>query len=267
MDSILPDSLKNLYTISWRNIPYQEIKSNKILFHPYLNYSELLLKEEKDLDLMGGYDLYYKVFHNSPYFFELKNIFSDKIDYDFKYRDFYKKYFSVKDAAMSSNKFYKIVNDFIFILFSSKNLILKIDSENFELLKEINIKSKHTNIGFSYTSEENLNDSENKIKSLYQGRVCELFYNEKTKQYLVIVMHSAKNKEEYNSFNEFDFRPFSVITYNENFENPKEYAFEAHKYICRNAFMTHEGLWIQRKTEKISKENYGTQAFDLIKFN
>jgi len=268
IDDILPDSLKNLYLVNRRNNPYQEKKSSKILLHPMLNYSELLLKENRsDISLMDGYELFYKVLHNSPYFFELNNIFSDKIDYDFKYRAFYNKYFSVEDAAMSKNSFFKELNNFIFILSSSKNLILKVDPENFELLKEISIKSKHTDIGYTFTIEDQLNNSENYIKSSYQGRICELFYNEKTKQYLVIVMHSANNKEEYDSYNEFDFRPFSVIIYNENFENPKEYTFEAHTYICRNAFMSQEGLWMQRKPEKLTKENYGTQIFDLIKFN
>jgi len=267
MDTMLPDSLENLYSINQRNNPYQERNSSKILLHPMLNYRESLLKENKsDFNLMDGYELYYKTVHNSPYFFELKNIFSDKINYDFKYYDFYKKHFSIEDVAMSKNSYFKELNNFIFILANSKNLILKIDPENFELLNEISIKSKHTDIGYSFTFEEKFNDAENK-KSLYTGRICELFYNEKTEQYFVIVMHSAKNEEEYDSYNEFDFRPFSVIIYNENFENPKEYSFEAHRYICRNAFMSQEGLWMQRKPEKMTKENYGTQIFDLIKFN
>lgn len=269
IDNIVPDSLKKLYCITQREHPYQGKNSNKIILHPMLNYQECLLRENKtQLDLIDGHEIYFNnVFHNSPYFFELKNIFSDKIDYDFKYRGFYEKYFIKNDVAMSNNIYFKELNNFIFIMFNSKNLILKINHENFELLETINIKSKYTDLGYSYTIKENLNKSENKMKSLYQGRICELFFNEKTKQYIVIVMHAAKDKEEYDSYNEFDYRPFSVIVYDENFKNPKEYKFEANTYICRNSFMSQEGLWLQRKPENLTKENYGTQTFDLIKFN
>ncbi|MDR2009479.1 MAG: hypothetical protein LBQ22_03250 [Bacteroidales bacterium] len=269
LDSILPDPEKYLYNLIGRSIPYQENSSNKILFHPFLKEYEFLSKKNKlDLDLKSGREFFLKAFHNSPYFLEIKNIFSNKIEYNFEIHNFYKDFFTEKDAMMYSESNFKGINDFIFLISISKNKILKIDANNFDILKEIDVKSKYTDMGASITIEDDLNNTENyKKNALYAGYISELFYNEKIKQYMVIVMHTVKDKEEYDKYNGFDYRPFSIIIYDENFENPKEYVFEANIYICRNSFMSEEGLWIQRKPENLTKENYGIQTFDLLKFN
>ncbi|MDR2927689.1 MAG: hypothetical protein LBV41_05770 [Cytophagaceae bacterium] len=267
VDALLPDSLKDL-VLAYRMLPYQLSTSNKILFRNFLPHDALMEKENKtDLDVTEQTKYFYETFIHTPYFLELDDIFSDTPKYRFGLHDYYKNNFAEDDASMAFSFYFKEMNNFIFLLCSATGKIFKIDPETFEIVKEIEVKSKFTDLKNTYTYMDLLNSTEVAEASEYKGVIAELFYDEKINKYLAVVLHSVKNREEYNRFERFNYRPFSIIAYDANFENPVEYNFEGNTYNARISFMCSEGFMIQRKPENLTVHNYGTQTFDLLKFN
>ena len=267
IDNFLPEFLQGIVSVQ-HFTPYQLTTSNKLLLRIYLKWFELMAQKNKfDMDLMAQHELFCKTFHGMPYFLELSHIFSDTIGYKLGLSDFYKNNFAENEASMYETFFFKETNNYLFLMCSSNSKILKIEPDNFDILKEIDVKSKYTNIKRSYTYEDFLNEEFYEVEALYKGLIGEIFYDEIINKYLVIVLHSVKNKEEFEKLDGFNYRPFSIIVYDHNFENPKEYKFDANTYHTRNCFMTSEGFMIQRKPENLSINNYGTQTFDLLKFN
>ncbi|MDR2926987.1 MAG: hypothetical protein LBV41_02110 [Cytophagaceae bacterium] len=268
VDDALPDSLKGLI-LAQHFIPYPLTTPNKILFRNYLSWHGLMKKEYKtDLNIVAQHGFFCKSFHNIPYFIELNNIFSDTAEYRLGLYDYYKNNFAENNASMSESGFFKEANSFVFLLCSATGKIFKINPNSFEVLQEIEVKSQFTEIKSSYTYMDLRNKTEAlKTGELYKSVIGELFYDEKNGKYLVIVLHSVNTQEEFDRFEAFNYRPFSIIAYDANFENPVEYNFEGNTYNARISFMCSEGFMIQRKPENLTVHNYGTQTFDLLKFN
>lgn len=167
--------------------------------------------------------------------------------------------------------FYVILNNTFYSIALSKGIIYAYDIDSFDLIRTIKIDSKYTSNGFlpeKVTADEADFDKKFEIeteKECLAGLIMKMFFI--NGQYYIIVSHELNSIQDWDRFHEGDYRPFSVIIYDENFENQKEYMFEADTYAFRNSFVTKEGLWIQRKPENLNRENYGTQTFDLFKFN
>ncbi|MDL2262832.1 DUF4221 domain-containing protein [Bacteroidales bacterium OttesenSCG-928-I21] len=269
VDDILPDSAKNMFEF-YQFLPYQLNNKFEMIFWAYPDYSNIMNKLKKDnLPMLEQDIFYFSYFFEQPRLLIIKDFFSDSINAEFILYDYYKKHYKADEAGMLSEAFFKQINDFIFVLSGSSNNIYVIDGETYKELREIEVISKHTNIGFESVFSKDYRKNAIRLRDMmcYSGDISNVFYNSKTKQYYVLVLHALKNLEEWQYLHDGDYRPFSIIIYNKNFENPKEYAFAANTYICRNSFMSEEGLWIQRKPENLTRENYGTQTFDLIKFN
>ena len=268
IDNILPEYLQGLGSFQYF-LPYQLTTADKLLLRIHIKWFDLMAQKNKlEVDFMEQHELYCKTFHEIPYILELNHIFSDTIGYRIGLCDFYKNNFADNDASMYETFFFKEINGYLFLLCSTNGKIFKIEIDNFEILKEIEVKSKFTNLKSSYTYEDLATKSEARtIGELFKGVIGEIFYDKTVNKYLVIVLHSVKNKEEFEKYDGFNYRSFSIIVYDENFENPKEYKFDGNTYHTRNCFMTSEGFMIQRKPDNLNIKNYGTQTFDLLKFN
>jgi hypothetical protein len=213
---------------------------------------------------------------NYAYMLELNNFLTDTPSTKLFLSDYYKTNYiegdMTSDGFMNGTYFFT-TKDNLYIMNSCSGKITMFDKKDYKQIKEVKVSSKYTKVGLEphyCTSGDYVSDAYKVLEYAsyaYGPKIDRLFFNEKAKQHYVILTHELKDIEEWKNYNNGDYRPFSVIIYDENFENPKEYAFEAHTYIARNCFMSQEGLWMQRKPEQLTKENYGTQTFDLLKFN
>lgn len=274
IERIISDNMKNKYEYELSNLPNNSmLNSNNISFHITINtdsllqdwrdnkitYNQLLIESDKKL-----FDSYYML--------NIKNLFSKTPILKLYINDFYKSTYSANDVIMSFDSgYYTIMNGNFYITSSYKGIIYFYDLKNYKLKKKIKINSKYSSLG-SISEKIYINDT-NAISKIHKtldarygtGTIDKIFFYKN--QYYVILSHSMKNIEGYKNYNVGEQASFSVFIYDENFENPQEYYFGANTYVSRNSFISEEGLWIQRKTEKITKENYGTQTFDLLKFN
>jgi hypothetical protein len=271
IDDILPDTVKerNRYSISV--LPNSiDIYGNSVMFYAHCDG---IIARTKDCNppAIEYYEKYFKIFYETPYLLEIKNIFKNA-GYKFLAQYYYKK-LNNKFFAINSGGYFKLINKNIFILCAEKPLIFKYSGANYDVLKILKIKSDFTelteNIAEVKIACDFIENPQNreKYELMNKLRACihNIFYNSKEQKYYVLIGHALKNIEEFEKY-KYDYRPFSVIIYDKNFENPKEYAFPADIYKYRNTIMTSKGLLIQRKEQNLTPENYGTQTFDLLRF-
>jgi hypothetical protein len=271
IDEILPDSLKNRVQLWLPDLANPLISPNCLLLSISPDEDNLAYLN-KNIDSREEKDIYYysNTVYESPHLLQINNfLYKGFENYKFM-NDFYKDNYKKGDITRISSIF-KNMNNSIFLVPRNKGTILQIDPENNNLIKTITVKSAYTNLVF-----KNLNiftDYENRdiiSKSVYfevtNGSITNILFNENTQQYYVMVWYEIKEKIDINN-DSWEYRPFSVIVYDKDFENPVEYNFEGDKYFSRNVLMSSEGLLIQRKPENLNIKNYGTQTFDLLKFN
>lgn len=258
LDNILPDSLKSIGGIdncfsSNSNSDYNNLFYT---FYPKQEY----YKKYYNNDSLGLYDkmvIDNKLEFELPYLINIKNLYTDSLKINFAIDDYAKKNYKQNEFIFRFNDF-KIIEDKIFILPHDLDIISIYSIDNFEHLKDIKIKSNSTDIGFKpLTIKEAM--KENNSHNIY-GKIQHLFFSAIDKEYYVIVSHNQKDK--ISSYN----NAFSIIKYDENFENNNEYIFSDDKYYCRKAYMTSKGIILQCKPINLTKNNYGTQTFDLLKF-
>jgi len=276
INDLLPDSIKNDFEYYCSRSPYSLETINKLYIPTEARFERFAEKklDIKEMTPQISHKLYYTQWMNYTYLLEINNFLNDSITTNFLLSDYYKA--NYKEGDMTSygdhNYFYATKN-YLYTMNSHSGKITMFDTKTHQRIKEVKISSKYTKVGFKphyCKSGDYVTDWANvKLYTnyAYGPRINRMFFNNKTKQYYVILTHELKNIKEWENYNNGDYRPFSVIIYDENFENPKEYAFAAHTYIGRNCFISEDGLWLQRKPAKLTKENYGTQTFDLLKFN
>ena len=276
INDLLEDSIKNDFWYRCYRSPYSLETTNKLYIPTIQNFREVAEKKFgiKEVTLQQDHKYYYTQWMLYTYLLEITNFLDDTVTANLILSDYYKTTYPEGDMNSYADKNYFYSNEnHLFMMNSCQSKITMFDTKNYQKIKEINVTSKYTKMGlkpFYCPSEDYPQYSQQVTKYssyAYGPRISRMFYNNKTKQYYVILTHELKNIEEWESLNNGDYRPFSVVIYDEDFENPKEYAFAAHTYIGTNCFISEEGLWLQRKPEKLTKENYGTQTFDLLKFN
>ena len=258
LDEILADSLKTLVGIDncWTSNSNSDYNNLFFNFYPMQEYYEKYCDINDTLNPYEKILITNKIDFEIPYLLNLKNLYSDNLQYNLIVTDYAKRNYKENEFLFRFNDF-KIINNKIFILPWETNIISEYNIDTYQHIKEIKIESKYTDIGFKIlTVEEIFNQNNDQNNS---GKIHYLYYSNRDKKYYIIVSHTVKEEIE-----DYKYIPFSIITYDENFNNPKEYKFNKNTYSCRKAFMTTEGLIIQRKPEKLTKENYGTQTFDLL---
>jgi hypothetical protein len=270
IDSILPDSIKNLNEYYFSYLPNANDFSSDLLFYVRSNDKSTMDKGIQPLTL-EYYEDCYTTLYNTPYLLKVKDIFSDKPEYDFLIKDYYKQ-ISPVPYNIDVNA-HKVINNDIFILCEEKPLIFRYSGKDYENLQIIEIKSDFTkiieyipsikDIFGDFTTTRKGDEKYQNIKRL-RGYIHNIFYNKN--KYYVLVGHELKTIEEFNQY-QYDYRPFSVIVFDKNFKKLKEYPFAADIYKYRNAVMTSKGLIIQKKEQNLTPDNYGTQTFDLLEFN
>ncbi|NLA23604.1 MAG: hypothetical protein GX879_01420 [Bacteroidales bacterium] len=273
LNDILPDSLSSAIgvyeagnSISNSNSDYNN------LFYTFQFSDEYYSKYIVGLDTLDLFQHVLQksmVLRSSPWLINIKNLYSDNkndIEVAFIADDYALRFFEIGDFVSISRNF-RIIKDELFFLpsYNDTNIISSYSIDTHEHLRDVKIESKHTKVGFNITIEEQAYGT---TKTEFVGLIYYVFFHKKENNYYVVLSHFI-DEDDQKLVQEKQQRsePFSVIKYDENFENPKEYKFEAGTYIPRNSCMTSEGLIIQRKPENLKKDNFGVQSFDLFKFN
>jgi hypothetical protein len=263
LDSIMPDSTKCLNDFFLSVLPAQIRDSRNLIFYVHPRDSIAWRKGYRPPNFNFYYD-YYENFYNTPVFVKFKDIFEQK-QYCYSKNDYYRN-FNNDIFKIETGSRYKIIDKNIFDIRQEIPVIAQFSTDNLELEKIIEIKKEHSKI---FTVQDVFGDS--KTQKKYQKyikyiklnfSILNIFFNKQEKKYYVLVEHNIKKEEELKKG-----RIFSVIIYDKNFENPKEYVFPADVYKYMNAIMTSKGLLIQRKEQNLTPENYGTQTFDLLRFD
>lgn len=272
IEDFMTNIQKNKYGYEVSLLPFLAEDSKKIFFS-IIDMSEDKLNEFFQNKISyNQYLLYfYENLYNSKFILRIEDLFSDKPKLDFLIDNYYKSFEKYEMNMVVDKLFYVILNNTFYSIALSKGIIYAYDIDSFDLIRTIKIDSKYTSNGFlpeKVTADDADFDKKFEIeteKECLAGLIMKMFFI--NGQYYIIVSHELNSIQDWDRFHEGDYRPFSVIIYDENFENQKEYMFEADTYAFRNSFVTKEGLWIQRKPENLNRENYGTQTFDLFKFN
>jgi hypothetical protein len=276
INDFLIDSLQNDFWFDCSISPYPIETIDKLYFVAFPCISNIAEKiGVKEESQQNAFKFNFSQWMNYTYMLEINNFLTDTPITNLILSDYYKTNFIEGDMnsfGPINSRYFFAKKDNLCLINSCLSKIIVFDIQTNQRIKEITISSTHTKVGkeiFYCTSCDFVKDGLYVMEcDSYASSINRMFFNnEKTKQYYIILSHKLKNKKEWENYNNGDYRPFSVIIYDENFENPKEYAFAAHTYIARNCFMSQEGLWLQRKPEQLTKENYGTQTFDLLKFN
>lgn len=266
IDNFVPDSLVDLVGIDNCFSANSNSDYNN-LFYTLYPKQDYYSSHVFGYDTLGDFDkmLYANKFDFIlPYFVNIRDFFSENSNSFLLVDDYASKFYNEGEFIFRFNDF-KVIGDKLFVLPWELDIISVYSASNYAHLRDIKVDSKYTTVGYDpLTLQEYLQDDET---HKLQGRIQYLFFNTNESRYYVIVSHNLKNERQFNETENGKYAPFSVIIYDENFENSKEYAFEENTYACRRAYMTTEGLLIQRKPENQDISNYGTQTFDLLNFN
>jgi len=265
-DSILPDSVRGLLGIDnvWSTGSNSDYNNLIYTLYPKQEY---YMKYYSGIDTLGLYEqmlLMNKFDFELPYFINIKGLYTDSLKFNFVIEDYAYRHYEQGEFIFRFNDF-KVIKDKLFVLPFELDKISVYSINGFEHLEDVKITSKYTEIGQNpLTIKEYLNESD-----FYQtiGRVQNIFYNEEQEQFYVVVSHAFKNETELKAMENGKFRAFSIIVYEKNFDNSREFVFEANTYAGSRSYMTSEGLLIERKPKELTINNYGIQTFDLFNFN
>jgi hypothetical protein len=250
-------------------------KNNKLLLYTQPNY-EYIVDRIDDKTYGGRAKYYYTELFKYPYFFEIDLLFANKtenLQYRFENNNLLKNFdiYSGKGEFIEHCPIFIVVGDFIYLSTTTSDYIYKINLSDFTIADKFKINSNYGIIGVKPT-EINADDDVEYSKQLgiwAKNRVINniidgIYYDKNKKIFYVLVAMQI------NGFEELDNpgRNFSIIVYNESFKKQGEYLFEKEKYNYRKGVtLTSEGIMLQRKSENLSRENYGTQTFDFYQFN
>jgi hypothetical protein len=278
IDSLLTDTLKynmQFYPSSFSNVSNSP---NTLLFRSWAEYDDVFLKRgNSDTIIANGSYYLFKEEYSLPYFLLVKGFTTNKIVLKFGGNDIYQDLYGDDNgeytgANIDFTNFFKYAGSNIFMLSSYSDCLYEIDGKELNISNKIKIESKHTTIGVlpficdindsSYIEKRRMHEKE----ILIHGMLENILYNKSSDEYYVFVSHTLNSVEECDSYGDYGtYRPFSIIVYDNKFENPREYKFEGNKYSHRISFVTNEGLAILRKNN--NAQDYGKQIFDIIKFN
>ncbi len=261
VNDLLPDSLKNIVPFYFLRNPNSFSKNNF-----FLNFGlsgDYIEKYGTDCITENNCipSTYNQISLNLlPACVNVKNLYSDTTKLYMVLNDYFHKHYQNTNLYIEVNFFFTHNNN-LYIYTRQHNKISIYDSDTYEHIKDIAITSKHTSIGNKRTLDEEINDAPYEMR----GSIADFYYNENRAQYFVIIEHAIEGRN-YADGHKVDYGPFSVIIYDKNFENPIEYFIPEGKYYRLGTYMTSEGLIWQRKYENLTKDNYGTQTFDLLSF-
>lgn len=208
---------------------------------------------------------YYEAKRQGPLFVEFKNNMSDnpKFHLKGKFKDFIP-----KNSFHFEFSFYSISAKHL--IFSSwySNKLFVYDYKNERMVKEIDVKSQHTDIGARpfQINKKNHNKHEQLLRKIgaFKGQI-DRFYFDDTKELLyVIVFHEQKDL---NSEIMGAARPWSLIVYDKKFEKILEKKFNSKKYASGFTMLSKDGLYVRKQKDKpYTKSNDKKYySFDLVK--
>lgn len=192
-------------------------------------------------------DLSYEEFflknYEKPSIIKINNFLTDSISYTFSKQNHYRS-FTEKPKIFSEGFNCKQINNKTFITSNYTNFLLMYDINKLKVKGKIPIFSDFTTIGReplniddpSFASKENFE------KAKMAGAITGLFFNYKTKEYIVIVRHQIEKDF---IFKEKE-RPFSIIKYDNNFSKINEVVINQDKleYFGYKLIQTRNGIMI-----------------------
>lgn len=194
---------------------------------------------------------------NLPYFVKIDDIFKPKM---FKFGIPLKKIIFPNEDLSDSTSYvyndnynYSIIDDTVFVKSKYSNKIFKVDS-NLKLTDTINIFSKHTKIGAPRPQiRRNMDFQKSFDTNKLNGALKNLIFNKQEQKYYLVVL--KKITPEF--YEEHQYRPWILQSYNSKFELLKETEFNNNAYNF-NLLNLNDGVYIQKvdTTEINSYDDY-----------
>ena len=208
---------------------------------------------------------YSEKYYKAPYFLNISNYFDYSPKVELCLNGFYKNISNTADIFVEPC-FYKSLNNKIYLFSVFSNKIFEINPVNFKIEQEIKVISKFTKFNQHPIKVKRETDNTFQDSLNYNGKtkasINRLFYDNLKKEFYVIIFHELNDKTVVKK--KGYFRPFSVLIYNQDFTQSREYNFEdSINYEGYRALLTKEGLMIPIK----NKDEESKFTFRLFKFN
>lgn len=213
---------------------------------------------------------YSKYFYNNSfkasYFLKISNIFKDSIKYKFGLKNFHSKISNEPAVMVEGNSYYHYNNRlFCFSWYSDK--IFEINPDLLTIKKEIQIKSKYTEIGctpipLNENTQNNLQDLINKNLQT-QGLMNRFLYDNYRNLYYIIARHTA-SPNHIKDKKKADELASSLLIYDENFNKLKEILMPTESYLTSNILVYKEGILISNNLT--SRKDYDRKKTRFMLF-
>lgn len=195
--------------------------------------------ENKDLSDVE----YFSESFKKPSIIKINKFLSDSISYTYSSHNHYNSLYN--SPKIFSERFrYKQTNNKVFLISFFSNNLLEYDINKLVVLKKIPIVSDFTKIGIEPLKVDDPDFSSETViqKNKMAGAITGLFYNYKTKQYIVLVRHQIEKDFVYKEKE----RPFSIIRYDKSFNKISEVVAnkEQFDYYGYNLIQTQNGIII-----------------------
>ena len=204
--------------------------------------------------------------YSEPYFFQISNVFTDSMSLNTGLDGFYLNFVTPDYEAVEGPHYYH-TEDRLFCLSGYSDKIYEIDPYTFKIIKQFTVSSDFTKVSESPVPINK--QTEGKIEFLLsnngqtQGAIGNLLFDKYRNLFYVFVYHSvnADAPEERRRGN----RPWSLLTYNENFEKMGEQKMPALHFEMHLAVVCKEGLLISTNNSFNDSYERSKAKFALFK--
>lgn len=191
---------------------------------------------------------YYEQFLKNPDLIAVNNYLTDSISITFSKENNYKKFLE-KPSAFSEAFYFREIEGELLLFSHYSNLILRLDKETMGVLDKTIVISDYTTVGVqpiefskdNHTSFGKVNSQ--KLQS--EASIFDLLYDYRKKLFYIIVAHDFNKKKN----QDIKYRPFSILTYDNNFKKIKETKFEYGTHSPYYCLATQKGLLVLKSYE------------------
>lgn len=191
---------------------------------------------------------YYEQFLKNPDLIAVNNYLTDSISITFSKENNYKKFLE-KPSAFSEAFYFREIEGELLLFSHYSNLILRLDKETMGVLDKTIVISDYTTVGvqpieFSKDNHTSFGKA-NSQKLQSEASIFDLLYDYRKKLFYIIVAHDFNKKKN----QDIKYRPFSILTYDNNFKKIKETKFEYGTHSPYYCLATQKGLLVLKSYE------------------
>ncbi|TAE18057.1 MAG: hypothetical protein EAZ95_05285 [Bacteroidetes bacterium] len=271
LDTLLTDKKGNHFEL-W-NFEVLNATGETLIFPCGWRYNTQDIAQNKEpKDNFDHTRYFYKNEFFSPYFCKVSNLYGKKPTIEYGLYSFYGN-MGNKDNLFLELPSYAYVHKKLFVYSIYSDTLYQINPENLQIQNKIKITSSYSTLRANpldndNTTLSNMQELSNQIGRT-EGYIYDMEYDEKNKQYCVIVFHkiplsTPQEKQGYEK------RPFSVIIYDNSFKKLHEYLFDNKTHNAYSVLSSQAGIMFHRKKStpkrKSNKNDFTTfTIFDFEK--